>query len=129
MRNSHLLVFAKFVLVGAITAAIFFLAMWLAYEIFGLSYIQAVSLAYFVSTAFHFLANSLFTFLAVNSSRVSQIYRYLLLLILNYLITIFIVDLSVEGFLLSPYNGILISVLVTACVGYILGRYWVFKVK
>lgn len=127
--NSHFLAFAKFGLVGATTAAIYFLVMWLVDAILGLPYIVAVCLAYFVSTVFHFLANRHFTFAAAHGRHESQIARYLLMWFINYLITILVVGLCVERFNLSPYIGVCVSVLFTMCVGYILGCYWVFKVN
>lgn len=129
MPNSHFLAFAKFGLVGATTAAIYFLVMWLADAILELPYIGAVSFANFVSTVFHFLANRHFTFAAAHGRHGSQIARYLLMWFINYLITIVVVALCVERFHLSPYIGVCVSVLFTMCVGYVLARYWVFKVK
>lgn len=128
-QNSHLLAFSKFGLVGAITAIIYFFVMWLADAVFGLPYIVAVSLAYFMSTVFHFLANKHFTFDAALSRHERQIARYALMWFINYIITILVVGLCVERLHLSPYIGVCVSVLFTMCVGYILGRYWVFKVK
>jgi putative flippase GtrA len=127
--NSHFLAVTKFGLVGATTAAIYFLVMWLADAILGLPYIVAVSLAYFVSTVFHFLANRHFTFAAAHGRHESQMARYLLMWFINYLITILVVGLCVERLQLSPHIGVCVSVLFTMCVGYVLGRYWVFKVK
>ena len=125
----HLLVFLKFGLVGVTTAVIYFLVMWFSDEILGIQYTVAVSLAYVVSTLFHFLANRHFTFGADHGHRKSQIVRYLIMWIINYLITMLVVGLSVETIHLSPYIGVCVSVLFTMCVGYILGRYWVFKLK
>jgi putative flippase GtrA len=102
--------------------------MWLADAILGLPYIVAVSLAYFVSTVFHFLANRHFTFAAAHGRHNSQISRYLLMCFINYLITILVVGLSVERFQFSPYIGVCVSVMFTMCIGYVLGRYWVFNV-
>lgn len=127
--NSHLFAFTKFGLVGATTAAIYFVVMWFADAIFGLPYIVAVSLAYFVSTVFHFLANRHFTFAAAHGRHESQFARYLVMWLINYLITILVVGLCVERFHFSPYIGVCVSVLFAMWVGYILGRYWVFKVN
>lgn len=129
VQNSHLLTFTKFGLVGATTATIYFIVMWLADVMIKLPYIGAVSLAYFVSTVFHFLANRHFTFAAAHGCHESQFARYLLMWFINYLITILVVGLCVEGFNMSPYIGVCVSVLFTMCVGYVLGRHWVFKVK
>lgn len=127
--DAHILPFAKFGIVGAITAAIYFLVMWVADSIFGFNYIAAVSVAYFVSTVFHFLANRHFTFGAIKEQHGYQIIRYLVMWVLNYLITIVVVSVCVERFLLSPYIGVCISVVFTVFIGYVLARYWIFKIK
>lgn len=125
----HLHGFLKFGLVGLTTSLIYFLVMWFVDAFLGIHYIMAVSLAYFASTVFHFFANRHFTFAAAHGHRKSQIVRYLLMWFINYLITMVVVGLSVETLHLSPYIGVCISVLFTMFVGYILGRYWVFKLK
>ena len=125
----HIFTFVKFGLVGFTTALIYFTVMWFVDKILGIQYTVMVSSAYFVSTLFHFLANRHFTFGAAHGHRKSQIVRYLLMWFINYLITMVVVGLSVEIFHLSPYIGVCVSVLLTMCVGYILGRYWVFKLK
>lgn len=127
--GAHIIQFAKFGVVGTVTAAIYFLGMWVADFIFGFNYIAAVSVAYFVSTTFHFLANRHFTFRAAKEPHGYQIIRYLVMWVLNYLITIVVVSVCVERFLLSPYIGVCISVVFTVFIGYVLARYWVFKIK
>lgn len=126
---SHFLAFAKFGIVGTVTAAIYFLAMWIADTQLRLNYIAAVSIAYFVSTAFHFLANRHFTFRAAKERHGNQMLRYIAMWVLNYLITIVIISVCVERFQLSPYLGVCISVVFTVFTGYFLARYWVFKIK
>lgn len=126
---SHFLAFSKFGMVGATTAAIYFLVMWVADSLLGFYYIAAVSVAYFISTVFHFLANRHFTFGAVKEQQGHQLIRYLVMWTLNYLITIAVVGVCVERFLLSPYIGVCVSVLFTMLTGYVLARYWVFKIK
>ncbi len=126
---SHIHAFAKFGIVGAVTAAIYFLIMWVANSMLGLNYIVAVSVAYFCSTAFHFLANRHFTFRASKEQRGQQVMRYLVMWILNYLITIVITSVCVERFSLSPYIGVCVSVVFTMCTGYVLARYWIFKIR
>lgn len=129
MSNSHYLAFAKFGLVGSITAVIYFLVMWLIEAVLGASYAGAVSLAYLLSTIFQFAANRHFTFAAAHGSSEGQILRYMCMWLINYLITILIVSICVEKLQLSPYVGVCIAVVLTMSVGYFLARYWVFKVK
>lgn len=127
--SSHFLAFLKFGMVGAVTAAIYFLLMWAADSILGLNYFAAVSVAYSVSTAFHFLANRHVTFGAIGVRHQHQIIRYMVMWIINYLTTIFIVSICVERFLLSPYVGVCVSVACMMFTGYFLARYWTFKVR
>lgn len=127
--SSHFRAFVKFGMVGAVTAAIYFLLMWAADSMLGLNYIAAVSVAYFVSTVFHFLANRHFTFGATEDRHQHQIIRYIVMWLINYLTTIFIVSVCVERFLLSPYIGVCVSVVFTMFTGYVLARYWIFKVR
>ena len=124
-----ILPFAKFGLVGSITAVIYFMLMWGSDLLLHLPYILVVSLAYSGSTLFHFLANRHFTFSATNGYPSVQMFRYLIMWCINYFITILVVGLCVELFHLSPYMGVCVSVLLTMCVGYFLSRYWVFGSK
>jgi putative flippase GtrA len=103
--------------------------MWLASSFLKIGYILAVSVAYFVSTSFHYFANRYFTFSAQTGVHLQQLTRYMVLWTLNYIITIIVVGVSVEHFGLSAYLGVCASVVVTVFVGYFLSRYWVFKSK
>jgi putative flippase GtrA len=115
--------------VGALTALIYFSAMWIAQSVFSLNYIFAVSIAYFFSTIFHFFANRLYTFRSTKDDYLTQFGRYIILWFLNYIATILVVWISVDILLLSPYLGVCISVIFTSFTGYMLGHFWVFKLK
>jgi putative flippase GtrA len=103
--------------------------LWGSDLVLGLPYILSVSLAYSGSTLFHFLANRHFTFSAINGYPSVQMFRYLIMWCINYLITILVVGVCFELFHLSPYMGVCVAVLLTMCVGYFLSRYWVFGSK
>lgn len=155
--DSHFFVFARFGIVGATTAAVYFLVMWftdtilsnnnitvisldimfpwlsgmnISYSVLGFNfkYIVVVSIAYIVSTIFHFLANRHFTFGAVKERHQQQIIRYMVMWTINYLITVLIVSFCVEQLKFSPYIGVCVAVAFTMFIGYFLARYWVFKV-
>jgi putative flippase GtrA len=134
MQLSRILIFDsftffRFATVGATTAVIYFIVMWLADSIIGFRYIFSVSLAYFFSTCYHFLMNRHYTFGAVTETHGHQFRRYLVMWTINYLATIFIVGFSVEKFALSPYFGVCVSIVFTTVVGYVLSRYWIFRVR
>jgi putative flippase GtrA len=129
VKHFNILAFAKFGLVGAATAVIYFLVMWFADSILGLAYLVVVSLAYIVSTVFHFLANRHFTFSAARGQYRRQMTRYLIMWSVNYVITLVVVGFFVERLNFSPYIGVCVSVFFTLFVGFLLGRYWVFKLE
>jgi len=119
----------KFGVVGAITAAIYFFVMWFASSILNFGYIFAVSMAYFVSTLFHYLANRYFTFSAQAGQHSWQLARYMVLCIINYITMFIVVSISVEHLGLSAYLGVCAAVVITVFVGYFLSRFWIFKIK
>lgn len=121
--------FLKFAFVGATTAIIFFGTMWLFESFFKLNYLISISLAYFFSTGFHFLANKYFTFNCINADHGAQMFRYLVLWFVNYGITLFVVSFLVTRYDANPYIGVCFSVLLTMAIGFILSKYWVFKAK
>lgn len=127
-KSSHVLSFIRFGIVGGVTAAIYFIVMWVAYSFVELDYMLSVSVAYVFSTGFHFFANKYFTFRSPDGGCVGQILRYLVMWLVNYFVTIFVVWFVVGRYFMSPYFGVLVSVFFTMVTGYILGRYWVFKV-
>jgi len=128
-QNLHLRNLAKFSLVGFFTAAIYFQMMWIADVILGFPYILAISMAYCVSTVFHFLANKYFIFAASRRHHKGEILRYLIMWFINFFITILVVSLCVDLLYLSPYIGVCVSVLLSMCCSYIMSRFWVFKVR
>ena len=125
----HLFSAIKFGLVGAVTAVIYFIVMWFLMSVLNFGYIFAVSMAYIVSTLFHYLANRHFTFSAQAGQHSWQLARYMVLWILNYIITIIVISISVEHLGLSAYLGVCAAVVITVLVGYFMSRYWVFKIK
>lgn len=123
------LTLSKFSFVGLATAAIYFFIMWVTLDNLEFNYLISISLAYLIASGFHFLANRYFTFNAKYGRRDIQLFRYIVLWIINYIITMFVVNRSVEYFGLPIYVGVCASVLVTVFIGYFLSRYWVFKIK
>jgi putative flippase GtrA len=90
-------------------------------------YLSVVTLAFIFSTTFHFLANRSYTFNSHSRSIARQLFRYVVLIVINYLITILVVRYSVEILHFHPYLGVLMSTFLTVMVGYILSHFWVFN--
>ena len=116
----------KFGLVGATTAAIYFLVLAFHLEIIRANYNIAVSIAYAVSVIFQFLANKYFTFESKTKNIAHQFSKFLVLLIVNYLLTILVVRYIVETVGYSPYIGVIASIPLIVVTGFLLSKYWIY---
>lgn len=119
--------FLKFGVVGAATAAIYFLILAFQLESLRFHYTLSVTIAYVVAVVFHFIANRLFTFGSEKTNVLIQLPKYLILLLINYFLTIFIVRFVVDKVGLNAYYGVLASVPFIMVIGYVLSKFWVYK--
>lgn len=120
--------FLGYIIVGGLTALLNMGLIALTVGALGLSNWIGMSIAYLLSAGFHFVANR-FTFRALNNPISSQGPRYLSVLILNYLITISVVYILVTIVGVSIYLSAAIAMVVTAGVGYLALKFWVFQNK
>jgi len=121
--------YLKFASVGAATAGIYFSILALLLEIIKTDYKLGVSVAYTVSVVFQFLANKYFTFESRSKNIAHQFSRFLVLLLLNYVLTMLIVRYVVENLGFNPYIGVAASVPVIFVTGFVLSRYWIYTDK
>lgn len=115
-----------FLIVGALTALIYFTSFAFLWNLNHINYKIAVSISYTLAVVFQFTANFKFTFESDNCCLFKKIMRYLAVILINYFITLGVVHVAVENLLLSPYIGIVFSVGITVVVGYLLARFWIF---
>jgi putative flippase GtrA len=118
--------FLKFVLIGATTSLVYFGLFALLNTIVKLDYKFALSISYVLSILFQFFSNKLFTFQAKDKT-VYQFGKFILLVMLNYLLTLLIVTFFVSYEKFSPYMGIVISIGVTFITSYFFSKNWVYK--
>jgi putative flippase GtrA len=119
--------FNLFLLVGFLTAVCYFGIFGLLYSLFHFQYRTSVSVAYVLALLFHFSMNRNVTFLSKNNRLFPQIFRYVIMTVVNYLITLTMVTLAVELFRLSPYVGVAFAASITSLFAYFLSRFWVFQ--
>lgn len=120
--------FVAFSLVGAGTAGVYFITLAIFLELLRIDYRLAVSVSYFSGVMFHFFMNKLFTFKTKTPQAfVGQAFRYPVLVGVNYVLTIFVVTLTVERLNYAPYVGVLFSMGLTVVTGYLMARYWIFR--
>lgn len=117
-----------FLLSGALTAVVYFTFFALFWHVLHFNHIIAVSIAYSVAASFHFFANRNITFNIKSTNYINQMMKYIMLLTINYLITILGLEISLL-FVTSPYVGLILVTGVTTIVGYLLSKHWVFKLK
>jgi putative flippase GtrA len=125
----HRLQLTKFVIVGFVTFGINFSFFHLFYGLLGLDYRIAVSLAYVITVISHFLLHRFFTFSAKEQYLIHNAGKYLLMLALNYAITMTVVWLVVEVVGVSPYIGVIASAATTASASFFIMKYFVFRPK
>ncbi len=119
--------FALYGLVGLFTMGVYFVLFFLIFALLNYDYRYAVSISYLAAVIFHFTSNKLITFRRNDVLGAGvQLARYFVLVIVNYLITIFIVGIAVELFAYPPYVGILLAILATVISGYMISKFWVF---
>lgn len=119
--------FLTYLVVGGLTALIYFGFIALSVEILKLDYRVGVSVAYVLAVSFHFVVNRKFTFRAADHQIIQQSVRYFGVLLVNYLITIGVVWFFVGRLGMATYLGAAMSIVVTVGVGYFASKFWVFR--
>ena len=119
----------NYLVVGGLTAILYFMGIFLTTEIFLVNYRIGVSTSYFLAVIFHFFANRKYTFLVIGGNLKIQLLRHSTILLVNYLITFFVISFSVDIFGLSAYVGAFMSIVVTFAVGYLASKFWIFQKK
>jgi len=123
-RNRNLIV--RFGLVGIITFILNYFFVWLFYGVFILDYRVAVTLAYIVTVMTHFVLSRTFTYKINKTPITHHLWRYGLMLTINYLLSISISIVTVVAFGLSPYFGVVFATIAIACLSFVLMKYFVF---
>jgi putative flippase GtrA len=118
----------RFAIVGIFTFGVNNLFFTIFNSFFNLNYKLAITFSYFLTVAFHFLLNHFFTFMGKVQVKIFYKFsKYLLMLILNYFITLVVVATTVEVFGLSPYFGIIFSTGATAISSFAIMNHFVFQ--
>lgn len=120
---------ARYLIVGAVTASLYFGIIVLCTEVIRMEYRLSLSIAYAMSVFFHFLANRTFTFAAQKRGIKNQIIRYLVILLVNYIITLGVIFFTVDQLGISHYIAAIFAIVATVAVGYLASKFWIFNKK
>jgi putative flippase GtrA len=127
--REHRAQITRFVIVGISTFVLYFLLFRVLFGGLGLGYKGAITIAYAVTVMCHFLLNRFFTFNVEQRDLGLHAGRYILMLLLNYLITLAVMWTIVEVVGISPYFGAVVSTLVTAASSFFVMKHFVFRLS
>lgn len=123
---THYKQIVKFTSVGFTTFGIYVLSFHIFYGHIKLDYRVAVSIAYIITIISHFLLHRTFTYHATEQALIHNIWKYLLMLVINYFITLIVIWFVVDIINHSPYIGLIASTAVTAFISFFAMKYFVF---
>lgn len=119
--------FIMFLMIGSLTAGIYISSFLFLFNILHETYQVAVSISYVLSVILHFSANRKFTFKNRTSVLAQQLPRYLILLMINYVITLFVMYVAMELLHMPSYIGIVLTIAATFMLNYFLSKFWIFQ--
>lgn len=121
--------FLTFITIGTLTAVVYFSIFTVLWKWMGINYKIAVTSAYLPAISFQFITNRAFTFKNHADKILHQAAKFMMLVIINYILTILIVTGAVVYLSVSPYSGILLSIGVTVITGFLFSKLWVFRTE
>jgi putative flippase GtrA len=125
--KTHQLQIGKFIVVGLIIFCINFASFHFSYNYIQLAYSQAASIAYIIAVVSHFCLHRAFTFDAVGQQIIPNLWKYALMLLINYLILLTMMWFIVEVTHRSPYLGIVAATMITAFISFFMMKLFVFQ--
>lgn len=118
--------FIRFLLVGSTAAGINFFSFFICYTLCQMNYKIAVSFAFIITALAHFFMNQKFTFQSKHNDFTTRVLKYILMLLLNYCMSLLIVWCFVHIVGVSPYFGLIGAMGVNAISNYLIMKHFVF---
>ena len=108
---------------GALSAAID-VGIFQALLVYGASLVVATSTGFFISLVVNYLFHAKFTF--TSTALTCSLGKYVVVFAFNYEMALGMVSLA-ASMLDSPLTGKILSLPVVAIIGFLTGKYWIFK--
>lgn len=124
--EEHFNVLVRFSIIGSLTALLYYAVFYLLWEMGGYGYITSVTIAYILSFVVHFTASRYYTFTDHDAAMLSHIYRYLIMVVVNYILTLLLMFILVSLCSIAADYALIIVIGLTAIMNYFIFRYWVF---
>ena len=126
IKNRDLIV--RFGLVGITTFIINYFFVWLFYGVLVLDYRIAISIAFIITVIIHFVLNRTFTYKATTNSLITHhIWKYGIMLTINYTTNLLIAIIAVGMCGLTPYFAVIFATIIIASSNFFLMKYFVFS--
>ena len=116
----------RYLMVGAITTGFYYLLFMFLLSFVSLPFYWAVSVAYLGFITGNFLMHRLITFGIDDAAYKKDFARYIVLLVFNYGVTVF-VNYSAKELHQQPTVGFIAAVMMTSTIGFFASKHWVFK--
>ena len=126
---SHHRQLAKFVTIGITTCLVYLFVFHLFYGYLRFDYRIGATIAYIITVVTHFILNRAFTFSAVDQEVIHNLWKYMLMLLVNYLSLLVVMWVMVNLIQGSPYLGVIFSTLWSAAINFFMMKYFVFEQK
>ena len=118
----------RFIVVGVVAFAVYFLVLAALLEVVRMDYRIAVTIAYGGGMIVSFYGNKTITFQQRQRvGTMGQLARFCIISGINYAVTMGIVIVVVEWLHQVTYLGAYISAVVSACISCLAAKYWVFR--
>lgn len=127
--SSWLKQFIKFCLVGLSNTAVDFAVYFILTRYFLISYVPAAAGAFIVAVSWSFIINRQWTFKQLTGSIVQQYWRFAVVGIISFIISLTAFVGLVDGLGVYDLVAKVLVALISAIIGFILSRIWVFGVK
>lgn len=113
--------------VGGLNGILAFTLFTIFWKFLHINYLLATSCTYVITAAVQFFGNRKVTFKCSPGNLSLQMFKYCIMLIINYLVTVFVVHVDVSVFHLSPYIGMIAATACTATISFTLFKLWIFR--
>ncbi len=126
VSNESQYLVVRYLIVGASNTAIYALLVWVFLSFGALPHYFSVGAAFLCAMIFQYFANRRFTFRS-SGAQMPEIFRYLIAALINYLLSLIIIDFSLNYVRLPTWMVGVVAAGAAAAFGFFISVLWVYK--
>ena len=119
--------FLRYGIVGVTSVIIDYFVIYISYSLLENSMKLAVTLGYFISTVVNYFLHKNYTFSSTKENHKNTIFKYIILIIGSYLLTISMISFLCEDLNMNLYMAKAGTLILVYIYGFIIGKYFIFK--